>query len=327
MKKLLVLILTLILFLNVTACSSSQNDDEVKNNDEKETESEEIVYSEGLEFVSNNDGTCYVKGIGTCTDSDIFIPSISSLGDTVVSIGLGAFYKESIQMIYIPDSVTTISRNAFKECKIKTINIPSSVSFIGNGAFEDCDYIESVYISDLAKWCEIEFENSDANPLGSYNAKLYINNNPIENLIIPSGVTSIGKHAFYGNDFIKEIIIPDSVTSIGAWAFAYCSNITSVSIPDSVATIGAGAFFCNMRLKSVIIGKGVTAMNGDTFNGGGFGKLENVYYRGSAEEWNSIEKFGYDIPDNAKIYYYSSTNPQTEGDFWHYDEGGDIVIW
>ncbi len=44
-----------------------------------------------LEFTSNGDGTCYVSGIGSCTDTDIIIPSTSPDGDSVTSIGDWAF--------------------------------------------------------------------------------------------------------------------------------------------------------------------------------------------------------------------------------------------
>ena len=45
--------------------------------------------SQGLEFTSNGDGTCYVSGIGTCTDLDIAVPPTSPDGDTVTAIGNG----------------------------------------------------------------------------------------------------------------------------------------------------------------------------------------------------------------------------------------------
>ena len=37
---------------------------------------EVLRYSEGLEFISNGDGTCYVSGIGICTDIDIVVPTV-----------------------------------------------------------------------------------------------------------------------------------------------------------------------------------------------------------------------------------------------------------
>lgn len=48
--------------------------------------------SKGLEFVSNEDGTCTVSGIGTCTDTDIKIPSVYN-GEKVTGIGDEAFFE------------------------------------------------------------------------------------------------------------------------------------------------------------------------------------------------------------------------------------------
>ena len=42
--------------------------------------------SEGLEFVSNGDGTCYLSGIGSFANADLVIPSVSPAGDTVTAI-------------------------------------------------------------------------------------------------------------------------------------------------------------------------------------------------------------------------------------------------
>ncbi len=39
-----------------------------------------LIPSEGLQFISNGDGTCYVNGIGTCADSDVVIPNMSPEG-------------------------------------------------------------------------------------------------------------------------------------------------------------------------------------------------------------------------------------------------------
>ena len=42
-----------------------------------------IPTSTGLEFTSNDDGTCYVSGVGTCDDTHIVIPAVSPAGDSV----------------------------------------------------------------------------------------------------------------------------------------------------------------------------------------------------------------------------------------------------
>ena len=93
--------------------------------------------SKGLEFTSNNDGTCYVSGIGTCEDTDVIIPNTSPEGDRVTSIGQEAFtFCNNITSITIPDSVTSIGYAAFYDCSgLTSIIIPNSVTSIMEEAF------------------------------------------------------------------------------------------------------------------------------------------------------------------------------------------------
>ena len=41
---------------------------------------------------------------------------------------------------------------------------------------------------------------------------------------------------------VTDVVIPEGVTKIGKWAFYYCSSLTSITIPDSVTEIGEWAF-------------------------------------------------------------------------------------
>lgn len=51
--------------------------------------------------------------------------------------------------------------------------------------------------------------------------------------------------------------------------------------------------------------------------------LTNVYYTGTAEEWNSITIEGNNnILKEDAIYYYSEEAPTVEGNYWHYDTDG-----
>lgn len=64
----------------------------------------------------------------------------------------------------------------------------------------------------------------------------------IEEIIIESGVTTIGDYAFSGLTNVKTIHIPETVTSIGVQAFGKCDNLTKIFIPESVAEIKPAAF-------------------------------------------------------------------------------------
>jgi len=64
----------------------------------------------------------------------------------------------------------------------------------------------------------------------------------ITNIIIMSGVTTIGDCAFYDFYYLSSINIPDGITKIGNAAFNSCCKLPSINIPESVENIGEGAF-------------------------------------------------------------------------------------
>lgn len=64
----------------------------------------------------------------------------------------------------------------------------------------------------------------------------------LQNIEIPSSVTSIGNYAFRNCKSLQNVTIPESVISIGSYAFAGCSDFTTIEIPDSVKSLGEGAF-------------------------------------------------------------------------------------
>ena len=86
-------------------------------------------------------------------------------------------------------------------------------------------------------------------------------------LMIPDGVTDIGRAVFSYCTGLKSVTIPDSVTSIGYAAFYNCSGLTSVTIPDSVTSIGNCAFCGCGGLERVDIPYGVTSIGYKAFSG------------------------------------------------------------
>ncbi|MDD4823513.1 MAG: leucine-rich repeat protein [Bacteroidales bacterium] len=64
----------------------------------------------------------------------------------------------------------------------------------------------------------------------------------LKTIILPTSITSIGKHAFEGCIFLDSISIPYKTTSIGDSAFFNCRRLSYVTIPASTTFIGRGAF-------------------------------------------------------------------------------------
>ncbi len=89
----------------------------------------------------------------------------------------------------------------------------------------------------------------------------------IKQSVIESGVTSVGKCAFYNCTSLTSVTIPADVTSIGKSAFRYCRSLTGVTIPDSVTSIGEEAFSSCSSLTSIAIPRSVTSIGRDVFGG------------------------------------------------------------
>ena len=160
----------------------------------------------------------------------------------LTTIGYAAFSDcDSLTSVTIPDSVTTIGECAFYNCdSLTNIVIPDSVTTIGNQAFYYCTSLTSITVDENNP----NYKSIDGN-LYSKDGKTLIqyavgkSNTTFE---IPSGVTTIGNHAFRDCYSLTSITIPDSVTTIGSWAFSGCTSLTSITIPASVTTIGSSAF-------------------------------------------------------------------------------------
>jgi len=84
----------------------------------------------------------------------------------------------------------------------------------------------------------------------------YNSRSSVKSAEIGSGVTSIGKHAFYDCRALTSLTIPAGVKTIGECAFLACCSLTSVTIPSSVTSIGSGSFatcgFKNITIPSSV---------------------------------------------------------------------------
>ena len=165
-------------------------------------------------------------------------------------------------------SVVGIGGNAFYACKMTSLTIPHSITKIVGGAFQFSS-IGSLYISDIASYCSIEFEGFGdlTNPI-QFATTLYINNNVTTDLIIPDEVTAISDYAFNNAKQLTSVKLPNGLIEIGVGAFEDCTNISNVNLPSTLTEIGTGAFSgCTKLTSNITIPNGMSEIKPEIFRG------------------------------------------------------------
>ena len=285
--------------------------------------------SEGLAMVLISEGEYTVSGIGTCTDTEILIPT--TYNDLpVVSVEASAFLNNTaITSVVLPDGITSIGEKAFNGCEsltsvlfgknsqlssigpgafnycysLESITIPESVTNIGSEAFIYCYGLRSVTFGENSQltsigegafnWCESLESITIPDSVTSIGDGAFNWCESLESITIPDGVKSIGNHAFAGCSALESITIPDSVLNIGNSAFAECTALESITIPDSVLSIGYSAF------------EGCTALKNITIPGSVLSIGDNAFKECTALESATISEGVKSIGDNA---FYNCTN-------------------
>lgn len=213
-----------------------------------------LKWSHGLEYTENKDGTCSVSGIGTCADTEVYIPKTvlegTYAGKKVTGIGKSAFRSnKQITSVVIPNTVTSIADEAFFTCgALKSITIPSSVNSIGKNVLGNCDALESISVSLVnLTYCAVD------NCLIDKSSKTLIAG--CNNSIIPTdgSVAIIGPRAFQGRTGLTTLEIPSAIKQIKPSAFSGCAGISSISIPREVTYIADDAFYGCSGVTSIVV--------------------------------------------------------------------------
>lgn len=213
-------------------CNKSQNTNNNNSNSEQNgnssttpEQSGEFIEN-GLRFISNGNGTCFLSQVISANNNMVTIPDEVN-GETVNRIGTNAFTDcQTVTKITIPASVTSIDDYAFVNCqKLQEISVAT-----GNSVYSS----ENGILYNKAKTTLICYPSGKT---ASYFA-------------IPEKVTAIGTAAFGYNETLFRIYVETDLTRIGDEAFGNCFRLSEVYYEGT-----------EQRWQSVSIGSGNYALN------------------------------------------------------------------
>lgn len=311
----------------------------------------EYTVYQGAEYLGNSENP-YLVYVRTL---DKTVASCEIHEDTKI-IYRGAFMDcTALTSITLPESVSYIGSYAFINCSLlKEINTPAALLAIGNGAFSDCKKLEGftlpegieVIEADTFRGCERLQTITLPESVRSIEDYAFIDCKSLGEIVMNDGLEKIGVYVFGNCKSLTQVIIPDSVKEIGYYAFTECSSLSGISlptgiteiawstfnnctsldfiyIPNNVNVIGKSAFSGCTGLKTVMFGNGACFVDESAFV---------ICYNIEAVlcyNWNNINVVDFCNSDltEAKIYAYSEALPTDSGNYWYFDEDGDVALW
>ena len=306
------------------------------------------------------------KFVVHCTDGDIIevgdlmgnVSKDLKVEGTVVT-GIEKESKDKIERIVIPEGITAIGEYAFMWCdKLKEITIPRSVKNIGEGAFCWCTSLETVrYGGTIEQWYEID---DDSFLVTLADRVLLCDETDIKALteiVVPEGMTKIGKGTFYGCFSLERVVLPESLVSLPSdtffngstlkakfggtkeqWLALGNNDFTSVECKDGVVgikDIPPYLVICGSQMNgftkeipnAIVIPDGVTAINAVEPEEKKYRFKEVVTFEG-IEKKNVEEKY-----ELTELVIPASVKYIEEGAFYGFEKirtiryGGTLAQW
>lgn len=170
---------------------------------------------------------------------------------TVVKISFGSSCSgDNVTEFILPNTLQAMTGYYFKKFKnVTELTIPGSIK----------DFSFSLQNSNIKKLTLSEGVESIQNSPVAYT--------PVEEIILPSTLKTLGNAAFSGATQLKAIDLPEGVmfADNAAGIFSDCSSLTSIDLPASVTQIPSSAFSGCTSLRTVTAESPITKIGANAF--------------------------------------------------------------
>lgn len=178
-------------------------------------------------------------GEGTCTilPSALF-SGASALKEVSLPSNLRwilsySFAGTGLESIQLPASIEQLDQSAFENSQLKSISLPEGITTISSDCFSGTQ-IEEIYLPST-----LDYSSSTTNLTSILRGMLNL-----RKVVCAENetLTEVSPMSFYSKDKLEEIVLPSTVTSIGNYAFNYCTSLKRIELSEGLESIGDYAF-------------------------------------------------------------------------------------
>ena len=190
-----------------------------------------------------------VMSIGSSAFASCNLKTLT-LPESLTTLGSDAFrYNQMLEKIEIPSKVTEIPQSCFERClSLESVTIPEGVTAIGDDAFQSCNLNALTLPESLEAIGSYAFFGNRSLKSVNIPAKVKTIESyafascGLTDLVIPEGVQAIGNYAFGWNS-LQNLTLPSTITSIGESVF-YDNYYLQLIICNAATppTLGDNAF-------------------------------------------------------------------------------------
>ena len=166
----------------------------------------------------------------------------------------------------------------------------------------------------------------------------------VKSVVVQSGITHIGAHAFRGCKALLSVTMANSVTSLGVQIFTSCEKLRDVKLSENIKTLPRSTFsFCNSliqitlpeklevldnqvfwnspRLTSIVIPRNVKSIGSLCFSG--CTSLKSVTFVGNAPTFVKYDEYNNFEDVTATVYYPANNTTWSSSVMQNY--GGNLT--
>ena len=216
------------------------------------------------------------RGIGQAAFAGCLSLATIELPETLRIIGPYAFSGSGLTTIVVPDSVSALGEGAFSrymkltsaevrspqvgdyaflgDSCLASVTLADAVTTLGKGAFSGCSALQQLSLGEASSLSTIGDEAFIGSGISTLDfmalpALTTIGNyafagTPLQQVSLPSGMTTLGEGAFFYADSIRQVTLPADITMVPALSLAGLSQATTEQpMSEGVVNIGDYAFY------------------------------------------------------------------------------------